>query len=163
MGQKGSLSYLWAPVGSRPPMVRDNRHDTAYLFGAICPARAVGAAVITPAVNAECMSLHLAEISEQVAPGAIAVLVCDGAGWHQTGGELTLPGNVVLLHLPPYAPELNPMENVWDYLRANKLSTGVWDTYDAILDACATAWNWFVADAERVAAIGTRSWATVNV
>src|SRR5208283_1075151 len=66
VGQKGSLSYVWAPVGSRPPMVRDNRHDTAYVFGAICPARGVGAAVITPAVNTECMNLHLAEISTQL-------------------------------------------------------------------------------------------------
>ena len=80
VGQKGSLSYIWSAVGSRPPMVRDNRHDTAYLFGALCPARAAGAAVITPAANTECMNLHLTEISEQVAPGAIAVLVCDGAG-----------------------------------------------------------------------------------
>jgi hypothetical protein len=56
VGQKGSLSYVWAPVGSRPLMVRDNRHDTAYIFGAICPARAVGAAIITPAANTECMN-----------------------------------------------------------------------------------------------------------
>jgi len=162
VGQKGSLSYIWSAVGSRPPMVRDNRHDTAYLFGAICPARAAGAAVITPAANTECMNLHLTEISEQVAPGAIAVLVCDGAGWHQTGGELTLPGNIVLLHLPPYAPELNPMENVWAYLRGNKLSAGVWDNYDAILSACAVAWNWFISDADRVQSTGTREWATVS-
>jgi hypothetical protein len=60
------------PVGSRPPMVRDNRHDTAYLFGAICPARGVGAAMITPAANTECMNLHLKEISAQVSPGACA-------------------------------------------------------------------------------------------
>jgi putative transposase len=163
VGQKGSLSYVWAPIGSRPAMVRDNRHDTAYLFGAICPTRAVGAAVITPAANTECMNLHLAEISQQVAPGAMAVLICDGAGWHQSGGELSVPGNIVLLHLPPYAPELNPMENVWAYLRANKLSASVWDTYDAILNACAEAWNWFVKDADRVRSIGTREWATVNV
>ena len=112
MGQKGSLSYVWAPVGSRPAMVRDNRHGNAYIFGAICPARGVGAALILPTVNAECMSLHLAEISAQVAPGSIAVVICDGAGWHQTGGALELPDNVVLLPLPPYSPELNPMENV---------------------------------------------------
>jgi transposase len=163
VGQKGSLSYVWAPIGSRPPMVRDNRHDTAYLFGAICPDRAVGAAVITPTADTECMNLHLAEISQQVAPGAIAVVICDRAGWHQKGGELTLPGNIVLLHLPPYAPELNPMENVWEYLRANKLSAGVWDTYEAILQACADAWNWFISDTARVRSTGTRQWATVNL
>jgi len=103
VGQKGSLSYIWAPIGSRPAMVRDNRHDTAYIFGAICPARAVGAAVITPAANTECMNLHLDEISTQVAPGSIAALICDGAGWHQRAGGLKLPDNIVLLPLPSYA------------------------------------------------------------
>jgi transposase len=163
VGQKGSLSYVWGPVGSRPAMVRDNRHDTAYIFGAISPARAVGAAVITPAANTECMNLHLAEISTQVAPGSIAALICDGAGWHQRASEIKLPENIVLLPLPPYAPELNPMENVWEYLRGNKLSGAVWNSYDEIIEACADAWNWFVNDLARIRSIGTTEWATVNV
>jgi hypothetical protein len=163
VGQKGSLSYVWAPIGSCPAMVRDNRHDTAYIFGAICPARAVGAAIITPTVNTECMNLHLAEISTQVAPGSVAALICDGASWHQRAREIKLPANIVLLPLPPYAPELNRMENVWEYLRGNKLSAGVWNSYDEILEACADAWNWFVNDRARIRSIGTRAWATVNV
>ena len=163
MGQKGSLSYVWAPVGSRPPMVRDNRHNTAYIFGAICPARGIGAGLIMPRVGAECMSLHLAEISTQVAPGAVAALICDGAGWHQTGGALKVPSNIVLIPLPPYAPELNPMENVWDYLRANKLSTALWDSYDEIVTACVEAWNWFANDHQRIRSIGTREWAKVSL
>ena len=105
VGQQGSLTYIWAPIGSCPLMVRDNRHDSAYLFGAICPARAVGAAIIMPAANAEAMTEHLSEISTRVAPGAHAVLICDGAGWHQTGGRLIVPDNITLLPLPPYAPE----------------------------------------------------------
>jgi hypothetical protein len=107
VGQKGSLTYVWAPIGSCRLMVRDNRHDLAYLFGAICPARAVGAAIIMPAANAEAMTEHLNEISTQVAPGAHAVLVCDGAGWHQNGRKLIVPDNITLLPLPPHAPELN--------------------------------------------------------
>ncbi len=103
------------------------------------------------------------EISEQVPPGAIVVLICDRAGWHQTGGELILPGNIVPLHLPPYAPELNPIENVWQHLRDNKLSAGVWDTYEAILSACVEAWNWFVSDPRRNQSIGDRDWATVSI
>jgi hypothetical protein len=163
VGQKGSLSYVWAPVGSRPPMVRDNRHDTAYIFGAICPARGIGAAVVMPTINTYCMNLHLAEISTQVTTGAVAAVICDGAGWHQSGGKLILPGNIVLVPLPPYSPELNPMENVWDYLRANRLSACVWATYRDIRDACCDAWNWFANDADRIRTIGTREWATVNL
>jgi hypothetical protein len=135
----------------------------AYLFGAICPVRAVGAAIIAPTANTECMNLHLQEISTQVTPGAIAALLCDRAGWHQPGRELEVPDNIVLLPFPAYSPELNPMENVWEFLRANKLSARVWDSYEAIMEACAEAWNWFVDDPDRIRSIGTRDWATVNV
>lgn len=69
------------------------------------------------------------------------MLVCDGAGWHQTGGALVVPADIVLLHLPHHSPELNPMENVWNYLRQNKLSALVWNTDDEILDVCQIAWN----------------------
>jgi DDE superfamily endonuclease len=163
VGQKGSIAYVWAPIGSRPPMVRDNRHDSAHLFGAICPARGVGAAIIMPAVNTEAMSEHLQEISTQVAPGAHAALVCDGAGWHQQGGKLRVPDNITLVRLPSYAPELNPMENVWEYLRGNQLSRLVWDSYEAIVAACRNAWDFIVNDPARITSIGTRAWACVNV
>ena len=163
VGQKGGHAYIWAEKGSRPLMVRDNRHESAYLFGAICPVRGVGAAIIMPTVNTEAMNEHLKEISSQVAQGAHAVLVVDGAGWHQTGGKLTVPTNITLLLLPPYAPELNPMENVWEYLRANKLCALVWDTYDAIVQACRNAWQFLVDDPARIQSIGTRHWACVIV
>lgn len=85
------------------------------------------------------------------------------SGWHQTGGELKVPGNMVLIPLPPYSPELNPMETVWEYLRGNQLSASVWRDYDAIVKACAKAWNWFARDPDRTRTIGTRAWASVNV
>jgi len=163
VGQQGSIAYVWAPIGSRPPMVRDNGHDSAYLFGAICPDRAVGAAVVMPTANTEAMNEHLKVISTQVAPGAHAVLICDGAGWHQTGGRLMVPDNITLLPLPPYAPELNPMENVWQYLRANKLSRLVWASYDAIVTACCEAWLFLINDPERIRSIGNREWACVSI
>ena len=143
-------------------MVRDNRHDTAYIFGAICPARGVGAAMLTPGATTEGMNLHLAEISTQVAAGALAVIVCDGAGWH-ISHKLVVPHNIVLLPLPPYSPELNPMENVWQFLRSNKLCAQVWKDYDAILDACKEAWNWLIGQPDKIRQIGTREWATVSV
>lgn len=163
VGQQGSLEYIWAARHSRPRAVRDNRRDSVYLFGALCPARAVGAAVIMPAANSEAMGIHLDEISTQVAPGAHAVVLCDGAGWHQTGGELTLPPNISLLPIPPYSPELNPMENAWDYLRGNQLSHRLWETYNDIVQACATAWRFLTNDPERTRSIANRHWPQVNV
>jgi hypothetical protein len=144
-------------------MVRDNRHDSAYIFGAICPVRGVGAAMIMPAANTEAMNEHLKEISTQIAQSSIMVVICDGAGWHQRGRNLIVPDNIRLLSLPPYSPELNPMENVWDYLRQNKLCALVWDTYDEILEACKTAWNFLIDDPGRIRSIGSREWACVNV
>ena len=73
-----------------------------------------------------------------------------------------MPANITLLPLPPYSPELNPVENVWAFLRANKLSNRVFDTYDAIVDACCDAWNWLIAQPERIATIAARPYAQVN-
>jgi hypothetical protein len=102
------------------------------LFGAICPERQTGAAVIMPQVNVEAMNEHLAEISQCVSAGAIAVLVLDGAGWH-TSPRLRVPDNIVLRPFPPYAPELNPIENVWEFMRA---SNRVWETYNDTVARC---------------------------
>ena len=112
-----------------------------------------------PEVNAEATGLHLAEIGRRVASGAHAVVLCDGAGWHQQGGRLVEPGNPTLLPLPPYAPELDSMENVWECLRGNWLSHKVWDAYDAILDACCDARNRFAQQPERLTSITSRAWA----
>ena len=142
--------------------MKDNRHDSVHLFGGICPERGVGAAIIMPAVNIEAMNEHLKEISTQVAAGAHAVVVLDGAGWHQRGGELTVPDNMTLLSLPPFSPESNPMENVCEYLRANKLCAVVWETYDAIVEACRKAWQFLIDDPQRIRSIGTREWASVS-
>ena len=68
MGQQGTLSSVWAPRGSRPARVRDCRRQNAYLFGAIRPARAVGAAIVMPRVSSDAMTLHLAEIASRSAP-----------------------------------------------------------------------------------------------
>jgi len=88
--------------------------------------------------------------------------VCDGAGWHQRGGKLTLPDNITLLSLPPYSPKLNPMENVWDYLRGNKFNPLVWDSYETTVAACARAWRFLIKDPDRIKSIAHRHWAPGN-
>ena len=108
------------------------------------------------------MNLHLAEISRQVTPGSHGVLLLDGAGWHRTGGKLQVPDNLSLLPLPPYSPELNPVENVWQFLRQNHLSNRIFDSYEAIVDACCAAWNAFAQVPNRVREITSREWAQVR-
>lgn len=162
IGQQGTLTRVWAECGSRPPAPRDQRYASAYLFGAVCPARGVGAGLVLPFANGAMMNLHLTEISHYVAPGAHGVVVVDGAGWHRLGGALRVPDNLTLLHLPPYSPELNPVENIWAWLRGNRLSNRIYDSYDAIVAACCDAWNSLAADPARIASIATRSWAQVS-
>ena len=161
VGQQGTLTRVWAERGSRPSAPRDQRRESAYIFGAVCPRRDLGAALVLPYANAQAMNLHLDEISSQVTQGSHAVLLLDGAGWHQTGDKLRVPGNISLLPLPPYSPELNPVENIWQFLRQNHLSNRVFKSYNDVLDACCDAWNALVAEPNRIASIATRHWASV--
>lgn len=161
VGQQGTLSYVWADHGSRPPAPRDCRYTWVYIFGAVCPAREAAAALVLPTVNIEAMPLHLAEISSQVAPSAHAILILDGAARHKTGGAPVVPDNITLVPLPPYAPELNPVENIWQYLRQNALSHLVWESYEIIVDACCKAWNDLAATPHRIRSIASRQWASV--
>lgn len=161
VGQKGTLTRKWARRGTRPRAVRDTRYQWAYLFGAVCPARATGAALIMPYADTQAFNAHLAEIALTVAPGAHAVLVLDGAGWHGSDA-LAIPDTITLVTLPPYAPELNPVENVWQYLRQNKLAIRLYETYDAIVEACCQAWNDLIAQPDKIASITAREWANMS-
>ena len=107
------------------------------------------------------MSLHLAEIAQAVAPGAHAVVLLDQAGWHQSK-RLVIPANITLLPLLAKAPELNPVENVWQFLRENWLSNRIFTSYEAILDHCCAAWNKFTDQPWRIMSIGLRDWAHVG-
>jgi transposase len=157
------VTRIWAERGSRPRAPRDQRYDWAYLFGAVCPGRDLGAALVLPHVDGQAKNLHLAEISRHVVAGSHAVVVLDGAGWHQIGGKLEIPENLSLLKLPPYSPELNPVENIWQFLRQNHLSNRVFDNYDAIVDACCDAWKALTAEPGRIRSIATRAWAAVTI
>jgi len=151
----------WARRGTRPRQPADQRYESAYLFGAICPARGTGAALAMPYAETSAMQLHLEEISRTVAKGAHAVLLLDRAGWHTTA-KLTVPKNLTLVFLPSRAPELNPVEQIWQYLRQNWLSNRVFDTYDQIVVAACEAWNRLLAQPHTITSIGLRDWAHVG-
>ena len=146
------------PSAALPSAPKDQRTTSAYIYGAICPAEGKGAALVLPRCNTEGMTLHLAEISAAVAPGAHAVLILDQAGWHISAG-LVIPANITLLPLPAKCPELNPVENVWQFMRDNWLSNRIFKSYDDILDHCSFAWNRLTDQPWRIMSIGLRQWA----
>ncbi len=158
IGQKNKITRRWAKRGSRPSAPKDQRTKSAYIFGAICPARGVGAGLVLPRCNTQAMQWHLDEISSQVSPGAHAILILDRAGWHTTA-KLTIPPNITLLFLPPRSPELNPVENIWQFIRDNWLSNRVFGSYDEILAISAEAWNKLIDQPWKIISIGHRKWA----
>jgi transposase len=161
VGQKNALVYQWAKKGTRPRQPKDQRYENAYLFGAVCPSRETGVALIMPHADTEAMQKHIDEIGRAVAPSAHALVILDKAGWHTTR-KLKLPNNITLVPLPPACPELNAAENIWQYLRQTYLSNRVFDSYTAILDACQDAWRKLLNEAGRIASIATREWAIVG-
>jgi transposase len=114
-----------------------------------------------PKANARAMQAHLDEISLTIARSAHAVLLMDRAGWHTTA-KLTVPKNITIILLPSRSPELNPMENVWQYMRQTWLSNRVFETYADILDAGCTAWNRLIAQPDTIKSIGNRKWTHVG-
>ena len=158
VGQKNKITRRWALRGTRPIAPHDQRTQSTYIFGAICPAEGKAAGLILPFCNITTMNLHLAEISQAVAADAHAVLLVDQAGWH-TSDKLRVPGNISIVLLPPKSPELNPTENTWQFLRDNWLSNRVFTSADDIVDHCCAAWNRLVDQPWRIMSIGLRDWA----
>lgn len=104
------------------------------------------------------MTQHLKQISEATEEGRHAVVVMGGAEWHTVDTAMPF-GNVTLIKLPPYSPELNPIEQVWSWLRQHCLSNRVFKDYEDIVEQVSKAWNTFVSDKQRVKSICRRKWA----
>jgi transposase len=158
IGQKNKITRRWARCGSRPSAPSDQRTASTYIFGAICPAQGKAVGLILPWCNTEAMNHQLAAISAKVAPGRHAALLLDQAGWHTTQ-QLIVPANISIIPLPAKCPELNPQENVWEFMRDNWLSNRIFTCYDNLVDHCCDAWNKLVQQPWIVMSIGLRRWA----
>ena len=137
---------------------KDQRTSSSYILGAICPKEGKGAGLVLPVCDTFAMNPHLAEIARNAAPGAHAVPLLDQAGWHMTD-KLAAPANITIMPSPPKCPELNPTENVWQFIRDNWLSNRVFKSYDDIVDHCRDAWNKLVEQPWRIMSIRLRDWA----
>jgi putative transposase len=157
VGQKGRPCHRWWLKGQRPPGVCDRRYDWAYIFAAVRPATGDDFALVLPEVSTEAMQTFLDGFAAHLTPNAHAVLVLDQAGWHGAKA-LRAPDNLTLLPLPPYSPELNPVERLWLYLRERFLSLRLFPDYDAILNACCQAWNALTAEEGRIASLCNYPW-----
>ena len=147
VGDRDEICRAVAPQRLKYPVAKRRR-----------PFRLRLAALVLPRCNIAAMNLHLAEIAMAVAPGAHAVLVLDQAGWHLSD-KLIVPPNITLVPLPPKCPELNPVENIWQFIRDNWLSNRVFRSYDDILEHCCFAWNKLVDQPWTIMSIGLRDWA----
>ena len=106
--------------------------------------------------------MHLAEIAKRVTPGKHCALLVDQAGWH-ISERLVVPHNITIVPLPAKCPELNPVENVWQFMRGNWLSNWVFASYTAIVDYRCDAWNRLTEQPWHVMSIGLREWVTGHV
>jgi transposase len=130
-GTQGTITRVWAPKGSRPRAVRQNGREWLYVLMAVCASTGSASASIMPELNTGVLNLFLEQFSGELPAGVHAVLIWDGAGYH-TSGDLVVPSNVSLIRLPPYSPELNPVENLWHYLRSHHWSNREYDGYDGL-------------------------------
>ncbi|PSS60615.1 hypothetical protein C6558_32055 [Ensifer sp. NM-2] len=155
---KDKITRRWAKRGSRPSEPHDQRTRSAYIFGAICPKQGKAAALVMPWCDTHAMNQHLIEIARNVADDAHAILIMDQAGWHMSN-NLAVPENITILPLPPKSPELNPVENIWQFIRENWLSNRVFKSYEDIVDHCCHAWRTLQDRPWKIMSIGRRKWA----
>lgn len=148
---------MWGERGGRPRAVRQTEYEWAYIFGAVNPRTGQSSALIAPTVNTDLMSEHLRMIAAEAGEQTHVVLVLDGAGWHKAN-DLKVPANLTLLFLPPYAPELMPMERVWAWMRQHDLSNRVFVDAHDVDRACAHSWNKLTPD--RLRSITATRWLT---
>lgn len=141
----------------RPPGIADNRFTFAYIFAAIEPGTDNAFALVMPEVNTDAMQQFLDRFAATIGEDEHVAMVLDQAGWHGAKA-LQVPSNITLVPLPPYSPELNPVERVWLHLKERFLSHRLLNDYDAIVDAACTAWNALAAETGRITSLASYPW-----
>jgi transposase len=139
------VCHRWFTRGQRPTGLCDQRYTWVHLFAAVRPASGEDFALVLPHVSTAAMNVFLARFAHTGPKDEHAALVLDGAGW-PTAQHLKVSANVTLIRLPPYSPELNPVERVWLYLRERHLSHRLLDGYDEIVAALCSAWQALTSD-----------------
>ena len=131
-GRINKPKYCWCQKGFRPAVPCHHIREYRYAYGAVEPQTGESSFLICPSCNTECMNLFLQNLSKEFAEDYI-LLVCDGARWHDSK-NLKIPDNIQLLHIPPYTPEMNPIEQIWEELREKGFRNEVFSSLDQVVD-----------------------------
>ncbi|WP_423855800.1 IS630 family transposase [Acidithiobacillus sulfuriphilus] len=155
-GRINDVRRCWAPKPMRPICQAMLTHEYTYAYAAVDVATGKMDSLILPQVNTSCMQLFLDEVAGRHTQQSI-IMIMDGAGWHSSS-TLKVPANMRLLSLPPYAPELNPVEHVWDEIREKYFLNRVFDSIGALEDHLEAALRAFENDPERLRSIVSWPW-----
>lgn len=157
----GCISHprrCWAPSGVRPVVGAQVVRQYTYAFAALSPHDGCLDSLILPVVNAQTMSLFLGELASRH-PDEFLLVVLDGAGWH-SAADLVIPGHMRLVRLPPYSPELNPAEHLWEEIREKWFPNLVFRELDGVEDVLEQALRTLEHDPDRVASVSGFEWIT---
>jgi len=127
------------------------------MFAAVCPQTGQSNGWVMSTADTDMMNVQLRDISRQVGDEVHVLLLMDQAGWH-TGKKVDVPENITIVLLPPYSPQLNPVELIWRYLRQRYLSNRAYADGEALEDAVAEAWSRFVSESERIVRMCSLDW-----
>lgn len=151
-GQQGTLTRQWALKGTRPGGWRQTQYDYLYVFGAACPQTGQTVGLLSPHINTDAVNAFFREFEKEIDPDIQVFMLWDRAGFH-TSDKVKLPKNVTLIPLPPYSPQLNPVENLWQYLRQHYWSNRVYEDYEELRQAAIEAWQKVCLDSETIKSI----------
>ncbi len=146
----------WAPKGIRPESPAQLVREYMYAYAAVSPHDGVLDSLVLPEVNSDAMSIFLKEVSNRH-PEEFILMVLDGAGWHRAKA-LIVPDNMKLVPLPPYSPQLNPTENIWEEIREKWFPNIVFSSLDAVIDTLVEALRNLENDNKRVHSIAGFEW-----
>jgi putative transposase len=131
-GRISTPQRCWAPRGVRPCVPSQIVREYTYAYAAVSPHDGILDSLILPQVSEQAMSIFLREVSNRH-PDEFILMVMDGAGWHKAKA-LNVPANMALIFLPPYSPELNPVEHIWDHIREDGFRNKAFNSIEAVED-----------------------------
>ena len=131
-GRISKPRYCWCKKGMRPSVPCHHIREYRYAYGAVEPLTGQSFFLVLPYCNTTCMNLFLEGLSRNYKEDEI-VLCCDGAAWHRSKG-LSIPSNIHLFHIPPYTPEMNPIEQIWKEIRLRGFHNAVFASLEKVVD-----------------------------